>query len=133
MAKELTLAELQKQIAELQAKEKEIIQAEKATVVEELKAKIAQYSISASELGFKVSETVKNVKASGAGTSKAPSIPMYRNPETGETWHGGKGRLPLWLQALMFELKRTKPEAGNPELKQWLDENGYKIKNTEVA
>ena len=52
MAKELTLAELQKQIAELQAKEQEIIQAEKATVVEEIKAKIAQYKLTFEDLGF---------------------------------------------------------------------------------
>lgn len=133
MAKDVTLAELQEQIAKLQAQASAIIQAEKSGVIEEIKAKISQYGISASELGFKVSEAVKTAKASGAGTSKAPSAPMYRNPETGETWHGGKGRLPLWLQALLDELKKAKPEAGNPELKQWLDENGYKIKNTEVA
>lgn len=124
MAKDLTLAELQAQIAELQNKAQAIIQAEKAGVIDELKAKIQQYNITASELGFKASESGKPAKASGAGKA----APIYKNKDNeAETWHGGKGRLPLWLQAILKEIQKTKPEAGNPELKAWLDENGYKI------
>lgn len=124
MAKEMTLAELQAQIEELQAKAKAIIEAEKAGVVEGIKAQILQYGITASELGFKFSESEKPAKSSGAGKP----APMYKNKNNeAETWHGGKGRLPLWLQAILKEIQKTKPEAGNPELKQWLDENGYKI------
>ena len=126
MTKELTLAELQAQIEELQNKAKAIIEAEKSGVIEGIKAQILQYSITASELGFKVSETAKSAKSSGTG--KTATVPMYKNKDNeAETWHGGKGRLPLWLQAILKEIQKTKPEAGNPELKQWLDENGYKI------
>ena len=132
MAKELTLAELQKQIAELQAKEQEIIEAEKATVVEEIKAKIAQYKLTFDDLGFKAPAVAMPEKSSNKGKSTAPAVPIYRNKENqAETWHGGKGRLPLWLQAILKELQKTKPEAGNPELKQWLDKNGYKIEATQ--
>lgn len=124
MAKDLTLAELQAQIAELQSKAQAIIESEKAGVIDELKAKIQQYNISASELGFKAVEAGKPAKSSG----KNATVPMYKNKDNEmETWHGGKGRLPLWLQAILKEIQKTKPEAGNPELKQWLDENGYKI------
>ena len=124
MAKDLTLAELQAQIAELQNKAQAIIQAEKAGVIDELKAKIQQYNITASELGFKAVEAAKPAKSSG----KNATVPMYKNKDNeAETWHGGKGRLPLWLQAILKEIQKTKPEAGNPELKAWLDENGYKI------
>lgn len=128
MAEELTLAELQKKIAELQAKEQEIIQAEKATVVEEIKAKIAQYKLSFEDLGFKSPVVAMPEKSSNKGKSNTTLVPIYRNKNNhAETWHGSKGRLPLWLQAILKELQKTKPEAGNPELKQWLYENGYKI------
>lgn len=126
MAKDMTLAELQAQIEELQNKAKAIIQAEKAGVIEEIKAKIAQYGISSSELGFNSSDSTKSSKSSGAG--KGTPVPIYKNKDnSAETWHGGKGRLPLWLQAILKEIQKTNPEAGNPELKQWLDKNGYKI------
>lgn len=132
MAKELTLAELQKQIAELQAKEQEIIEAEKATVVEEIKAKIAQYKLTFDDLGFKAPVVVMPEKSSNKGKSNTTLVPVYRNKENQtETWHGSKGRLPLWLQAILKELQKTNPEAGNPELKQWLDNNGYKIEGNQ--
>ena len=132
MAEELTLAELQKKIAELQAKEQEIIQAEKATVVEEIKAKIAQYKLSFEDLGFKAPVVAMPEKSSNKGKSNTTLVPIYRNKNNhAETWHGSKGRLPLWLQAILKELQKTKPEAGNPELKQWLYENGYKIEENQ--
>ena len=132
MAKELTLAELQKQIAELQAKEQEIIQAEKATVVEEIKAKIAQYKLTFEDLGFKAPVVAMTENSSNKGKSNTTLVPVYRNKNNhAETWHGSKGRLPLWLQAILKELQKTNSEAGNSELKQWLNENGYKIKQEE--
>ena len=67
-------------------------------------------------------------KSSNKGKLNTTLVPIYRNKNNhAETWHGSKGRLPLWLQAILKELQKTKPEAGNPELKQWLYENGYKI------
>ena len=127
MAKELTLAELQKEIEALQAKAALIIEAEKAGVIEELKAKISQYGISAQELGFKASEAVKTAKSSGAGASKAPSIPMYRNPSNGETWHGGKGARPKWIQTIFDDEKANNPDFDQEKLHAYLNENGYKI------
>ncbi|MEQ6437439.1 H-NS histone family protein [Comamonas sp. w2-DMI] len=141
MAKELTLAELQKQIAELQAKEQEIIQAEKATVVEEIKAKIAQYKLTFEELGFKAPfpttiELVAPQKNSNKGKSQAPKVPVYRNKDNHEeTWHAGKGANPKWIENLInanLADKKQKNEKGNDVvprkiLIEWLDSNGYKI------
>ncbi len=71
-------------------------------------------------------------KSSNKGKSNTTLVPIYRNKNNhSETWHGSKGRLPLWLQAILKELQKTKPEAGNPELKQWLYENGYKIEENQ--
>lgn len=134
----MTLAELQAQIEELQAKAKAIIEAEKAGVIDELKAKISQYGITASELGFKVSESVKPAKSSNVGKSEASKIPKYKNPATGETWHGGKGASPLWIIELADKHladKKEKNKDGNmvvprPVLTKWLDDNGYKLPET---
>lgn len=141
MVKELTLTELQKQIAELQAKAQAIIETEKASVIEEMKEKISQYNITFEELGFKapaiqvVAETEKTKKNSNAGKSTAPKIPKYKNPATGQTWHGGKGAAPLWVTQLAdkhLEDKKEKNKDGNmvvPReiLTKWLDDNGYKL------
>ncbi|WP_313570397.1 H-NS histone family protein [Comamonas terrigena] len=141
MAKELTLAELQKQIAELQAKEQEIIQAEKATVVEEIKAKISQYKLTFEDLGFEPVVIVKSTeeepkKNSNKGKSQAPKVPLYRNKDNhAETWHAGKGASPKWIENLAdkhLSDKKVANDKGNmivprPILTDWLDANGYKI------
>lgn len=123
-----SLAEIQKQIAELQAQAKAIIENEKASVVEELKAKILQYGITANELGFKSIETAKPFKtSSGAGTSKAPSVPMYKNPATEETWHGGKGARPKWIQEIFDKQSANNKDFNQQDLHKYLTDNGYKI------
>lgn len=122
-----SLAEIQKQIEELQAKAKAIIENEKAGVIEDIKEKISRYGISAYELGFKSTEPAKNIKNSGAGTSKAPSIPMYKNPATEETWHGGKGARPKWVQSIFdMQLEKNK-DFNQADLHEYLANNGYKI------
>lgn len=126
MAKEQTLAELQKQIEELQSKANAIIQAEKAEVVEELKAKILQYGVTAQELGFKHTDTAKTFRANGVGAGKAPLVPMYKNSK-GETWHGGKGARPKWVQEIFDDEKVNNPDFDQEKLHQYLSENGYKI------
>jgi len=75
------LEKLHKEVA--LAREKEIEQA-----IADIKQKIAEYGISAEELGF-------SSKPSGA-KKKTPLPAKYRNPKTGETW-SGRGRAPGWL------------------------------------
>jgi DNA-binding protein H-NS len=81
--KQLTaqLEKLHKEVAA--AREKEIAEA-----ILEIKAKIAEYEITAEELGFSNRRT--------GGARKRPLPPRYRNPKTGETW-SGRGRAPGWL------------------------------------
>lgn len=123
-----SLAEIQKQIEELQAKAKAIIENEKSGVIEEIKSKISQYGITAYELGFKAVEpAVKSAKASGAGTSKAPSVPMYKNIDTEETWHGGKGARPKWIQAIFDKQLENNKNFNQNDLHKYLEDNGYKI------
>lgn len=80
--KQLTaqLEKLHKEVAA--AREKEIAQA-----IADIKEKIAEYDITAEELGF---------SSRPAGTRKKPLPARYMNPKTGETW-SGRGRAPGWL------------------------------------
>ncbi|WP_296659913.1 H-NS histone family protein [Paraburkholderia sp.] len=80
--KQLTaqLEKLHKEVAV--AREKEIAQA-----IAEIKEKIAEYDITAEELGF---------SSRAAAPRKKPLPARYRNPKTGETW-SGRGRAPGWL------------------------------------
>ena len=82
-----TLADIQKQIAELQKQAEEIVNNEKAAVVAEIKEKIAAYNITASELGFR-----KNSKNAAPATKTV----KYKN-DKGETW-GGRGPKPQWVK-----------------------------------
>ncbi|MPW15392.1 H-NS histone family protein [Paraburkholderia sp. CNPSo 3157] len=80
--KQLTaqLEKLQKEME--QAREQEVTQ-----TIAEIKQKIAEYGITAEELGF----------STKARAPRKPALPpKYRNPKTGETW-SGRGRAPAWL------------------------------------
>lgn len=85
--KQLTaqLEKLHKEVAA--AREKEVAQA-----VAEIKALIAEFDITAEELGF----PAPSAKAAKAKAHKPPLPARYRNPKTGETW-SGRGRAPGWL------------------------------------
>ncbi|MFM0210083.1 H-NS histone family protein [Paraburkholderia sediminicola] len=80
--KQLTaqLEKLHKEVAV--AREKEIAQA-----ITDIKHKIAEYDLTAEELGF------SSKRPAGR---KTVSVAKYRNPKTGETW-SGRGRSPGWL------------------------------------
>ena len=81
--KQLTaqLEKLHKEVAA--AREKDIDQA-----IAEIKEKIAEYDITAEELGF---------TSRRAGPARKKALPArYMNPKTGETW-SGRGRAPGWL------------------------------------
>lgn len=81
-------------LAALRAQAEELRNAERSKVIEELRAKIAEYGITATDL---------RLKAGGRGRSaNVPAKPpqaaeiKYRSP-TGETWSGGRGRKPRWV------------------------------------
>jgi DNA-binding protein H-NS len=81
--KQLTaqLEKLHKEVAA--AREKEVAQA-----IADIKQKVAEYDLTAEELGF----TSQHKPA----RKPTASVAKYRNPKTGETW-SGRGRSPGWL------------------------------------
>jgi DNA-binding protein H-NS len=85
--KQLTaqLEKLHKEVAA--AREKEIAQA-----IADIKQKVAEYDLTAEELGF----TTERKPARKTAKAVSASVAKYRNPKTGETW-SGRGRSPAWL------------------------------------
>jgi DNA-binding protein H-NS len=76
----LQLEKLQVQVSEAREKEME-------TTIAQIKEKIAEYGITAEELGFSSKRPVAR---------KAALPAKYRNPKTGQTW-SGRGRVPGWI------------------------------------
>lgn len=75
--------ELQHQIAELQRQADQARRAEIASVIADIKAKMAEFGISVADLG-------------GSRMRGVAVAPKYRDSATGQTWTG-RGKRPRWL------------------------------------
>lgn len=85
-----TLTEIQAQIADLQKQAQEIINIERKAVLEDIKAKMAAYSITMEELERK-GKAVKSAP-------RSPSPIKYKKSET-EYWVG-RGPKPQWVKGI---------------------------------
>lgn len=85
--------EIDKEIAELQAKRKAILEGQRKDALKQARALVEAYGITASELGFlKATATSPDKKAS------KKREPKYANPaDPGQTWGGGAK--PKWVKA----------------------------------
>ncbi|RKP46407.1 H-NS family nucleoid-associated regulatory protein [Trinickia fusca] len=83
-----TYKQLTEQLAKVQAQMEAAREKEVTATIEQIKQQIAEYGITAEELGF---------AAKRASASKSQGLPpKYRNPKTGQTW-SGRGRVPAWI------------------------------------
>lgn len=89
MPKKMSYADVQSEIARLQAQAAALLEEEKALVVAEMRERIAAYGISAQDLGL--------TRKSAAHAPSAGS-PKYRDPVSGKTWTG-RGKPPNWIAA----------------------------------
>ena len=97
MAKAEAKTELQELIDQQRAlaeKIQALQDAEKGDVIAQIKLQIADYGITAEELGF-------SVKAGKGKAAKAAPVVKYRNPENHTETYGGKGPKPAWLKAAL--------------------------------
>ena len=83
-------AELKAQIAKLQAQADDARRAELATVIADIRQKIAEFGLSATDLGF------PQGARRGRPPKKTPLPPKYRDPKSGATW-SGRGKPPKWI------------------------------------
>jgi DNA-binding protein H-NS len=89
-----SLIEIQKQIAELQAKAHEIQTREFNEKVAMIKETMATYGITINDLQGKATKA-------GKAKSSSPAPTKYTGPN-GESW-SGRGLMPRWLAALVAE------------------------------
>ena len=89
------IADIDKQIASLEAKRKALLDESRQEALTATRATVAKYGFTASELG------VSNPKPAKAGTDalKAKAPAKYANPTNpSQTWAGGKGARPTWVK-----------------------------------
>ena len=92
-------AEHAKRIAALQEIEAQLsaVRAEnRAAKLTEIKKQIADYGFTAADL-FEPPKPQRKRTAKNGEASKPATEAKYRNPTTGETWGGGRGRKPAWV------------------------------------
>ena len=80
------------QIAQLRVQAEQLRNQERTGVIEEIRKKIAEYGLTASDL--KLSGRAPSRRVSSVPSSRGAA--KYRGP-TGETWSGGRGRKPRWV------------------------------------
>lgn len=89
-----TLAEIRAQMEVLKQQEADLVAKEREPIIAQMKENIATYSITSAELGFTLSMGQKIAKATTKKPSGEPVI-MYRDGDN--TWSGGRGRKPKWI------------------------------------
>jgi DNA-binding protein H-NS len=106
-----TYVELKEKAEDLMRQAEAARKAEISAVLAEIKAKMAAYGITVSDLGGRAGATkgrkpkaakpAKTGKAKVAKVAKVrkPVAAKYRNAATGETW-SGRGKAPKWLAAM---------------------------------
>jgi len=91
-----TYAELQEQIKKLQVEAEKVRATEIESVLADVKSKIAQYGLTAEQLG--ISTTTKKATKK-APTSKDATV-MYKKGD--QTWSGAsRGRKPDWVKEIL--------------------------------
>lgn len=83
-------ADLKAQIAKLQAQAEEARRTEIDNVIADIRQKIAEYGLTAQDLGFAVAAK------RGRPPKKAPLPAKYQDPKSGNTW-SGRGKPPKWI------------------------------------
>lgn len=88
-----TYAELKAQAEALLAQAEQLRKQERAGVIAEIRARMAEYGITAQELA-------PAGRGRRAGSARPKPEPKYRGPN-GETWSGGPGRKPEWVRQIL--------------------------------
>lgn len=96
-------AALDKQKADLEKQIAETLKAERAGVINQIKALMADHGITVADLSANKPGRPPKSAANTAGVEVPPTrkvAPKYRDPSTGDTW-SGRGLKPKWLTAAL--------------------------------
>ncbi|MDQ5959793.1 H-NS histone family protein [Sphaerotilus natans] len=88
--------ELAREQAELERQIQETLRAERAGVIQQIKAMMAEHGLTVADLSSGKPGRPARSAASGDTAPARKVAPKYRDPETGETW-SGRGLKPKWL------------------------------------
>lgn len=98
-----TYLELRAQIAALTVQAEELREEAKAFAIEECKVRIAEFDLSAYDLGLIQHKQIPSVKVKLSEKTFAAKMPVkqthppkYIDPATGKTW-SGRGHMPHWM------------------------------------
>ena len=80
--------------AQLRKQAEELRNHERASIIDELRKKIAEYGLTATDLKF--SDRAPKATKASQKTKKEPAPAKYQGPD-GQTWSGGRGRKPGWV------------------------------------
>ena len=90
---EKTYEDVLKEIEELQKHAEKLKKHETGKAIEDVKAIVAKYGLTAQDIGFQVSRS-----SSTAAVRKQKGSPKYRSDTDSADTYGGKGPLPKWLK-----------------------------------
>jgi DNA-binding protein H-NS len=88
-----TYSELMSQAQALLAQAEQVRKQERASVIAEIRAKMAEY-------GLTVEDLERGASARKATIGKSKAAAKYQGPN-GELWSGGPGRKPEWVKAVV--------------------------------
>lgn len=86
-----TYIELMEKAQQLMAEAEQVRQKEIDSVIADIRKKMEAYGLTAQDIGGTAAPRKRGPAAKGKGAVK------YRGPN-GETWSGGRGRKPRWVQ-----------------------------------
>ena len=107
-----TYRQLKQQIATLEKKAAQAMKEEATKVIETIKQQIAEFGLTAADLGLEIA------RRAGARTAKGKKLvltPKYREPSTGKTWNG-HGKRPGWIVAAQKKGKLEELAIAKPAL-----------------
>lgn len=91
-----TLAEINKQIAELQKKAEALRRSEVAEAVAQIKSLVERYGLTAADVGLAGKAGNASKARVRASASKPVGVPKYQDPKTSKSWTG-VGKPPAWI------------------------------------
>ena len=100
-----TYLELKEQAQKLMAQAEELRSKERADAIAEIKQKMADYDITAQDLGLAGPGLSRQQRGKPGRGSREARPAKYRGPN-GETYSGGRGQKPKWLKEALAQGKR---------------------------
>ena len=93
-----TYRNVKSQIAQLEKQAADLFKKEVTAVLEKVRGLIAEYGLTAADLGFtgKANKAVKATRTKKTAAEKPAGVPMYADPASGKTWTG-KGKPPNFI------------------------------------